>query len=390
MSVAKAPTGAAQTQGTDAPRDSLQHWSLAPSSWPGAEIPASYPARAWRTCARLQMLPAWQEHLQALPHHDPDYVYDPGHEYEKVWTTDPAYRRDGVRLYRFDREGFLMPPGSFHSRFIDLVLQSLCLVLGHRVCREPDLHFPARLGEDLRLSTEGKEPRQLAVPDLAVMPPSWTLVEERERTVDERIIHMDGDDPAPELVVEVVSRSTAAKDFEDNQSLYATLGIPEYLLVETGEFKAEPNLWLFRRAATDGTYHIAESGLAVTACNTPMRLRPAHVPGNVPVFQCQDPETRQWHDHERNIERRGEVHTALQLLDAILPALPPTDRARIKASWQAAGLPAEAVPRILSQEANPTAGGNSWICRSQLPVRTNPRINPPSVLANLYRTRLQH
>ena len=45
---------------------------------------------------------------------------------------------------------------------------------------------------------------------------------------------------------------------------------------------------------------------------------------------------RQWHDHEGSIERRGEVHTALQLLDAVLPSLPPTDRARIEAAWQQA------------------------------------------------------
>ncbi len=44
-----------------------------------------------------------------------------------------------------------MPHGSFHSRFIDLVLQTLCLVLGRRVCREPDLHYPSWLGEDLGL-----------------------------------------------------------------------------------------------------------------------------------------------------------------------------------------------------------------------------------------------
>lgn len=114
----------------------------------------------------------------------------------------------------------------------------------------------------------------------------------------ECIIHMDADDLAPELVVKVVSRTTEAKDFEDDLALYAALGIPEYLLVETGEFTAEPNLWLFRRAATDGSYHMAESGLAVAACNTPLRLRLVAVSGNVPVFQCQDPETGQWHDHE--------------------------------------------------------------------------------------------
>lgn len=311
--------------------------------------------------ARVQVWPAWQAQLQSLSHYDPDHVYDPGHEYDEDWTTDPTYRRDGVRLYRFDREGFLIPHGSFHSRFIDLGLRTLCLVLGRRVCQEPDLHYPSRLGEDLGLLTQGGELRRCVVPDLAVMPPSWTLTEPRERTVQERIIRMDGGDPAPELVVEVVSRSTEAKDFEDNLSLYAALGIPEYLLVETGEFKTDPSMWLFRRADTDGTYHMAESGLAVTACNIPMRLRLAEVPGNVPVFQCRDPDTRQWHDYEGSIEhrgerrgeRRGEVHTALQVLDAVLPALSPTDRARIEASWLEVGLPAAAVPRILSLQGEP-------------------------------------
>ena len=168
------------------------------------------------------------------------------------------------------------------SRFIDLVLQTLCLVLGYRVCREPDLHFLSRLGADLGLLTQEGESRWLAVPDLAVMPPSWTLSEARERTVNERIIHMDGDDPAPELVVEVVSRSTEAKDFEDDLSLYAALGIPEYLLIETGEFKTDSNMWLFRRADTDGAYHMAESGLTLTACSTPCASCPRRFPATCP------------------------------------------------------------------------------------------------------------
>lgn len=41
-------------------------------------------------------------------------------------------------------------------------------------------------------------------------------------------------------------------------------------------------MWLFRRAETDGAYHMAESGLALTACSTPMRLRPADVPATYP------------------------------------------------------------------------------------------------------------
>lgn len=159
MSAAKAPTGEARKQSADAvPQAPSPHWSLAPSSWPGAETPVPYIARAWRTRARLQVLPAWQKHLQSLPHHDPDHVYDSGHEYERNWTTDLTYRKDGVRLYRFDQEGLLVRHGSFHSRFINLALPTLILVLGRCVCREPDLHFPVRLGEVLGLLTEGANP----------------------------------------------------------------------------------------------------------------------------------------------------------------------------------------------------------------------------------------
>ena len=119
------------------------------------------------------MLPAWQEHLQRLSHRDPDYTYDPGHEYEPDWTTDADYKQDGVRLYRYNNEGHLiMPHGSFHSRFIDLVLQTLCLVLGRRVCREPDLHYPAWMGKELKQFTESGEPRKRRSPDIAVMPAS--------------------------------------------------------------------------------------------------------------------------------------------------------------------------------------------------------------------------
>ena len=63
------------------------------------------------------MLSAWQEHLQRLSHHDPDYIYDPGHEYEPDWTMDADYKQDGVCLYQYNSEGHLiMPHGSCHSR----------------------------------------------------------------------------------------------------------------------------------------------------------------------------------------------------------------------------------------------------------------------------------
>ena len=167
-------------------RDAPQHWSLAPSVWPGTQTVVPYLDRAWRTQARLQVLRTWHEHLQRLSH------YDPGHEYEADWTTDTDYREDGVRLYRYSGEGVLViPHGSFHRRLIDLMVRTLCLVPGHRVCREPDLHHPEGMGKDPGQLTANREPRTRRAPGVAVMPESWTLREARERTIAERIIRLD-------------------------------------------------------------------------------------------------------------------------------------------------------------------------------------------------------
>ena len=49
-----------------------------------------------------------------------------------------------------------------------------------------------------------------------------------------------GGDPASELVFEVQSRTHDSKDFDDNLKLYAALGIPEYIVVDSGEFSDVP------------------------------------------------------------------------------------------------------------------------------------------------------
>jgi len=335
---------------------SLKHWSMAPASFPGARAAVPYPARAWRTRARLQVLPTWQEHLQRLSHHDPDYTYDPGHEYEPDWTTDADYKQDGVRLYRYNSEGHLiMPHGSFHSRFIDLVLQTLCLVLGRRVCREPDLHYPAWMGKELKQFTESGEPRKRRSPDIAVMPESWTLSEERERTVEERIIRLDEGDPTPEMVLEVVSRSNDAKDFHDNLDLYRLLGIPEYVIVDTGEFSGASNMWMFRLDNTGNSYHMAERGNVIAACDTRLRVLDAPVDGNVPVFQCQDA-NGQWRDHEGDIAHKKSVDIHTRLLDIHFPRLPQSDREFLVGAWTRDGVSDDMLQRITTAAAEP----NRW------------------------------
>ena len=300
-------------------RDAPQHWSLAPSARPGAQTAVPYPARAWRTQARLQVLRTWQEHLQRLSHYDPEFPYDPGHEYEADWTTDADYQEDGVRLYRYSDEGVLvMPHGSFHSWLIHLMVRTLCLVLGHRVCREPDLHYPDGVGEDLEQLTASGEPRTRRAPDVAVMPESWTLHEARERTVAERIIRLDRGDPAPELVFEVLSRTNDSKDFHDNLDLYAALGIPEYIIVDSGEFSDAPCMWLFRLDDKESVYRMVDRGTTLTSCGTDMRIIDAPVDGDVPVFQCRDANGH-WQDHEGQHAQKERMATVLDMLELLLP-----------------------------------------------------------------------
>lgn len=358
MTVTQAQVGAALLPDASAePQGAASHWSLAPASRPGLDTAASHPARAWRTRARLQVLPAWREHLQLLSHHDPDYAYDPGHEYQEDWTTDADYRRDGVRLYCFDGEGRLvMPTGSFHGKLIEWLLQTLCRVLGHRVCKEPDLHYAAAVGEALRQFTEAGEPRTLKAPDLAVMPPAWTLAEPRERTVEERIIRLDRGDPPPELVAEVVSKSNRGKDFDDNLDLYAALGIPEYLIVDTGEFTQTPGLWLFRFEASGNAYRLAESGRTLTACGIPMRLRDAEVTGNAPVMQCRNPDTGRWHDYESDLRAEGRAEGRMDTLVrqlGKLPGLTDRDRRHAENHWRQNGLPDNAEELLMEAARKP-------------------------------------
>lgn len=323
--------------------DAPKHWSLAPATMPGAQAAVPYPARAWRTQARLQVLRTWQEHLQRLSHYDPEFHYDPGHEYEADWTTDADYQEDSVRLYRYSDEGVLvMPHGSFHGWLIHLMVRTLCLVLGHRVCREPDLHYPDGVSEELAQLTASGDPRTRRAPDVAVMPESWTLREARERTVEERIIRLDRGDPAPELVFEVLSRTNDSKDFHDNLELYAALGIPEYIMVDSGEFSDTPCMWLFRLDDKATAYRMVERGTTLTACGTDMRIIEAPVDGDVPVFQCRDANGH-WQDHEGQHAQKERMATVLAMLELLLPQdMRREVVAGLGEHWEQTGMPEDA------------------------------------------------
>ena len=340
---------------------SQRHWSLNPATEPGSNVAAAPIAREWRTRARLQHLDAWQALLQGLPHYNPDYLYDPGCEYEINWTTDPHYRVDGVRRYEYTEDGCLSPLGSLHAPLILRMLRVLCAALGHRVCREPDLYFLPTIGKDLGLTTEAGQPRYMVSPDLVVMPPSWTLAVARERTEEERIIHLDHDDPTPELVVEVLSKSTRLHDLQDKLALYAVLGIAEDLVVDPGGLQQVPSRWLFRKS--NGAYTLAEDSdtphhtfRVCGARGTQVRLTHVDQIG-VPVFQWLDPNTDQWRDPAGDLRLeghlKGQMATLINLLGKMLPGLTEQDIQYTEYHWLQNGLPDNAEDLLLEAARKP-------------------------------------
>ena len=95
---------------TPVPRWTHRDWRVPPGH--GDTTPdGAQAARRRRVIHRILHPDQWRAHLEALPHYDPEYVYDEGHEYEDDWTTDPDYCWDGNHLHWciFDEEGFLTP-----------------------------------------------------------------------------------------------------------------------------------------------------------------------------------------------------------------------------------------------------------------------------------------
>ncbi len=329
-------------------------------------------ARIRRTSTRLKNPAAWQETLEMLPHYESDYPYDPAHEYERDWTTDPDYAA-GVQLIEFDQDGFLSPTTSRHTPLFGYLLKTLCDGYGNRVTHELEFHFPTRTSQALGRLTAAMEPKNRVVPDLAVLAESYTLPEGVERSSRSRLLDTEAGHPVPDLVVEVVSRTSKDRDYEDKMSLYAALGISEYLLIEPGEPADEFDdgtlgcLLLFRLDENSGIYepvsdiddpYIEAAGL---------RLRMVHVgPSAEPCVQWWDPDQHRWRDHagdrelvakeqgfEQGIEQ-GELKKTVAFLDALCPDLPVSAHKQIESHWQEHGLPDGIETRIVELSANPS------------------------------------
>ena len=320
-------------------------------------------ARRRRTVWRITNPEDWQAYLQRLPHYDPAYVYDEGHEYDLDWTTDPDYSGVGKRC-EYDEEGFVSPDLASHDLVIYRVLSALLALFGRdvrnlsdtRVQKEPDLYFPAALGRELGLFTDGGNVKEMVTPDVVVAPEGEVFPENRE-------IALGGDqpDPVPAMVVEVKSPSTGGWDLNGKRRLYAALGIQEYLLVETGERTREPKLDLY--CLRDGEYHRVPDSVHVESdhsvvsvfsevCGTHLRLQGT---GHAPLFQWLDADAGRWRDPESDFgaERKdeGRLEQTLLILNGLLPD--ETDLDRVAERWTATGLPDNAAELVLEVMADP-------------------------------------
>lgn len=171
--------------------------------------------------------------MATLPHYDPDYVYDEGHEYEDEWTTDPDYCWDGNHLHWcvFDEEGFLISPPPEHRALIEAGKDILGDVLEPgRILDEPNYYYPEALERAAGLRTEGGAVQTKAQPDLAVLPKGW----DDGQLPKSRTLHADGNHPVPELMVEIASPNTAARDRGGKRELYRALGVREHLILDPG------------------------------------------------------------------------------------------------------------------------------------------------------------
>ena len=209
----------------------------------------------------------------------------------------------------------------------------------------------------------------------------------------------------PELIVEIASPSTAARDRGGKRELYRALGVREYLILDPGrpdggDLPARPaRLTLYR--LRDGDYVQADGGqnpasspsgidgaaevlepVHSEVCGTSLRLLRPEPEARV-SFQWHEPATGRWRDRatdqaaalltsraEGRVEGRaeGRVEALLQLLERALPeAAYPGVVARVAQHWAANDLPADVEARVLAIAVEPAR----WRDHLRVPVDTD-------------------
>lgn len=361
MTVAVRPSGP-QTRSNGHPTERPLH-ALADSSM-------TREARVQRVAWRLDHLDIWQAQIETLLHYQPWYPYDIAHEYEYDWTTDPDYCAEGIALFEFDENGMLQNQDE-RSQSIETHMRDTARDrVGRRVVYQTGYVFVPEIAVQLGRYTAQGKPANAVKPDLIVMPSEEDLYVDESLSPEERGPHPD--DPVPELVLEILSESTAQTDLNEKRLIYETLGVHEYLVYDLGGKRApdSPRALLLYRLDADGRYRSAQPDAEDThwsdVFNARIRMQPAAgdtVGTEAPVFQWYDQEKGYWRDHASDKQREshaegraagraeGEVHMALRMLDRVLP--PDADRVAIEDRWTQHGLPDNIDDLVFQVMTNP-------------------------------------
>ena len=105
-------------------------------------------ARALRIRWRREHPAAWQAEIESLSHHQPEYPYDEGYEYDEDFTTDPHYGSDAA-LLAYDADGFVTaepPLHGFGRTMGQIDLERHLQTLGWALHQEPHVYFPRPRG----------------------------------------------------------------------------------------------------------------------------------------------------------------------------------------------------------------------------------------------------
>ena len=335
-------------------------------------------ARLARAAWRREHLAEWQRELEVLCHFDPEFIYDPAHEYDQESTTDPDYDADEIHFVEFDADGVVRPlekrARKVQERGADTASDMLADT-GLEGDYERLVRFRPETIEHANQTTRASHPVRKGVrPDMlvrAVMSPS-----ERERFMPDGFLRLDLGAPVPPLVLEVVSEGSAERDLNYKRHLYAAAGVSEYLVYDLGgkRWSGSPRALLMYRLG-GGSYRQAPVADEYRSAvfNTRVRMMPdaqerseeqRGVPEedrSPPCFQWWDPATGRWRDRESDLKQEvklegvqeGRVQIFIQALDAFLPDLSDADRKRIVEAWSAAGIPDDMLSRIMEAGQTP-------------------------------------
>ena len=280
-------------------------------------------ARRARAARRREHLAEWQRELESLCHFDPEFIYDPTHEYDQEATTDPDYDVDGVHFLEFDADGVCESPwknGRGKSRSAGPTRPPTCLPVRVRrgTTRGWSVSAPRPSSTPTRPPAKATRSGKAWRPDMLVR--AVMSAAERERFMPEGILRLDLGAPVPPLVLEVVSTGSAERDLNYKKHLYAAAGISEYLVYDLGgkRWPGSPRALLmyrlegesYRQASIADEYRSA-------VFNTRVRIMPdarehseaqRGVPEedrSPPRFQWWDPNTERWRDRESDLKLAG-------------------------------------------------------------------------------------